>query len=267
MGKWPALDKMEMLSGPIEPHAYERRLKKLQNTLLDLQVHDLQSGGRAIICIDGWDAAGKGGLIERIVYGLEPRSTHVWRIGAPSKEELAQHYLWRFWTRLPPRRNWAIFDRTWYGRVLVERVENLCRKDEWKRAYREINEFERLLADDGVRIVKLLVHVSAEEQKKRMIERLENASKNYKVGVEDFRNIAKRKQYIEAYDDMLEKTDTEHAPWHVIASDSKKHARLAGLKVVVDELSRGKKVAEQTLDPAVASAAHKLWGWSPHDKK
>jgi polyphosphate kinase 2 (PPK2 family) len=267
MGKWPALDKIDMISGPIDSHSYEQQLKKLQNTLLDLQIEDLRAGGRALIGFDGWDAAGKGGLIERAIYGLEPRSTHVWRIGAPSKEELAQHYLWRFWRRLPARANWAIFDRTWYGRVLVERVEGFCTKDEWKRAYREINEFERMLADDGVRIVKLLVHVSAEEQKKRMIGRLNDSSKHYKVGLEDFRNIAKRKRYLEAYDEMLEKTDTDHAPWHVIASDSKKHARLAGLSVIVKQLSRGVKVTEQTLDPAIVEAAGKMWDWKPGHKK
>jgi polyphosphate kinase 2 (PPK2 family) len=267
MGKWPALDKIDMISGPIDRHSYEHQLEKLQHTLLDLQIQDIRAGGRALIGFDGWDAAGKGGLIERAIFGLEPRSTHVWRIGAPSKEELAQHYLTRFWQRLPSRGNWAIFDRTWYGRVLVERVEGFCRKDEWKRAYREINEFERMLSDDGVRIVKLLVHVSAEEQKKRMIGRLDDPSKNYKVGLEDFRNIGKRKQYLEAYDDMLEKTDTDWAPWHVIASDHKKHARLAGLKVIVKELSRGGKPPEQTLDPAVVEAAEKMWDWRPGHKK
>jgi polyphosphate kinase 2 (PPK2 family) len=267
MGKWPALDKIDMISGPIHRESYEQQLASLQGTLLDLQIRDIRNGGRALIGFDGWDAAGKGGLIERAIYGLEPRSTHVWRIGAPSKDELEQHYLTRFWQRLPARGNWAIFDRTWYGRVLVERIEGFCTKDEWKRAYREINEFERMLADDGVSIVKLLIHVSAEEQKRRMIERLDDSSKNYKVGLEDFRNIAKRKQYLEAYDEMLEKTDTDWAPWHVIASDNKRHARLEGLKVLVKELSRGKKVAEQTLDPAVIAAAEKLWGWKPRQKK
>ena len=267
MGKWPALDRIDMRSGPIDRLSYEDRLKKLQTTLLDLQIRDIRAGGRAVIGIDGWDASGKGGLIERMIFGLEPRSTHVWRIGAPSKDELAQHYLTRFWLRLPQRGNWAIFDRTWYGRVLVERIEGFCTKDEWKRAYREISEFERMLADDGVRIVKLLVHVSAEEQKKRMIERLDDPSKNYKVGLEDFRNIAKRKQYLEAYDDMLEKTDTDWAPWHVVASDNKKLARLEGLEVVIRELSRGAKPPAQTLDPAVIAAAEKMWGWKPRQRK
>jgi len=122
MGKWPILDKLEMIDSPIDDDTYERQLKKLQRQLLDLHVHSLRTGGRAIIGMDGWDAAGKGGLIERIVYGLEPKSLHVWRIGAPTPEEQGRHYLWRFWQRLPAPGNWAIFDRTWYGRVLVERI-------------------------------------------------------------------------------------------------------------------------------------------------
>jgi polyphosphate kinase 2 (PPK2 family) len=263
MGKWPMLDKIEMIDGPLDDKDYEHRLKKLQDRLLDLQILHLRTGGRAIIGIDGWDAAGKGGLIQRLVFGLEPRSTQVWRIGAPTREEQGRHFLWRFWQRVPMPGNWAVFDRTWYGRVLVERIEGFCSKAEWQRGYREINEFERTLAESGVRFIKLLVHVSEEEQRKRMIARLEKPHKRYKVGLEDFRNIAKRKQYLEAFKDMLDKTDTDHAPWHVIASDDKRHARLTGLKIVVEELSRGVKLTEQELDPEVAAAAFKLWGWKP----
>ncbi|MBN9089644.1 MAG: polyphosphate kinase [Reyranella sp.] len=263
MSKWPVLDKIKLIDSSLTDEEYERRLKKLQNQLLDLQVHHLRTGGRAIIGIDGWDAAGKGGLIQRLVFGLEPRSVQVWRIGAPTPEEQGKHFLWRFWDRVPAPRNWAIFDRTWYGRVLVERIEGFCSKAEWQRAYDEINEFEKTLADSGVRFVKLLVHVSEEEQKKRMISRLEKPHKRYKVGVEDFRNIAKRKQYLEAYKDMLDKTDTDHAPWHVIATDDKRHERLAGLEIVVDILGRGVKIAPQELDPEVAAGAFKLWGWKP----
>lgn len=265
MGKWPLLDKIKMIDDPIDDETYEHRLEKLQERLLDLQVHDMRSGRRAVICVDGWDAAGKGGLIQRIVYGLEPRSTHVWRIGAPSDYEKDQHYLWRFWTRLPARGNWAIFDRTWYGRVLVERIEGFCTKEEWKRAYREINDFERLLSDDGVRIIKLLVHVSEEEQKRRMIKRLENSHKHYKIGLEDFRNIAKRERYLEAYKDMLDKTDTDWAPWHVLASDDKRQARLEGLRVIVDAIGQGVKPVHQELPPEVAKAAFKMWGWQAKD--
>ncbi|MFZ5781768.1 MAG: polyphosphate kinase 2 family protein [Pseudomonadota bacterium] len=267
MGRWPVLDKIEMIDAPIEEEEYERELKRLQHRLLDLQTHDVRCGGRVIICLDGWDAAGKGGLIERLIQGLEPKSAHVWRIGAPTAEEQGKHYLWRFWTRLPAPGNWAIFDRTWYGRVLVERIEGFCNDEAWKRAYREINEFERQLVDDGVRLVKLLVHVSAEEQKRRMIERLDSPHKHYKIGLEDFRNIAKRKQYLEAYDDMLERTDTEHAPWHVIATDDKLHARLRGLRIIADTVGAGIDVERQTLDPAIARAAFDLWGWTPSKGK
>jgi polyphosphate kinase 2 (PPK2 family) len=151
--------------------------------------------------------------------------------------------------------------------VLVERIENLCSGEAWKRAYREINEFERLLTDDGVRIVKLLMHVSAEEQRSRMIARLEDPHKHYKIGLEDFRNIAKRKEYLEAYDDMLERTDTDYAPWHVIASDNKMHARLKSLEIIAKQVGKGVDHTDQALDPKIAEAAFKLWGWKPGEKK
>jgi polyphosphate kinase 2 (PPK2 family) len=263
MGKWPILDQIEMIDGPIDEKDYEKEVEKLQHRLLDLQVHHLRTGGRVIIGIDGWDAAGKGGLIERIVGGLEPKATQVWRIGPPTPEEQGRHYLWRFWTRLPAQGNWAIFDRTWYGRVLVERIEGLCSVEAWKRAYREINEFERQLADDGVHVVKLLVHVSAEEQKRRMIARLNKPHKHYKIGFEDFRNIAKRKEYLEAYHDMLERTDTDYAPWHVIATDIKEHARLKGLRILDKQIGKGMETPVQPLDPKIVEAAFKLWGWTP----
>ncbi|MBS0517477.1 MAG: polyphosphate kinase [Proteobacteria bacterium] len=267
MGKWPILDRIAMLDEPVDEETYERKLKKLQNRLLDLQIHHMRTGGRVIIGIDGWDAAGKGSAIQRMIFGLEPRSTHVWRIGAPTPAEQGRHYLWRFWERLPAPGSWAIFDRTWYGRVLVERIEGFCDEAAWKRAYREINEFERQLSDDGVHIIKLLFHVSAEEQKQRMIERLSKPHKRHKLGLEDFRNIAKRRQYLEAYKDMLDKTDTDHAPWHVIASDDKKQARLAALGTIADSLGRGVEIAQNVLDPRIAEAAFKLWGWQLPDRK
>ena len=267
MGKWPRLDKIEMIDRPIDDEDYDHELETLQHRLLDLQVHHMRTGGRVMIGIDGWDAAGKGGLIERIVGGLEPKATQVWRIGAPSPDELRHHHLWRFWTRLPAKGNWAIFDRTWYGRVLVERIEGFCSADAWKRAYREINEFERQLADDGMHIVKILVHVSEEEQKRRMIDRLNKSHKHYKIGIEDFRNIARRKEYLAAYDDMLERTDTDYAPWHVIATDVKEQARLKGLKIIDEQIGKGLEIPQQPLDPAIVEAASKMWGWKPADKK
>jgi polyphosphate kinase 2 (PPK2 family) len=169
--------------------------------------------------------------------------------------------------RIPERRNWAVFDRTLYGLVLVERIEVFCTIDEWKRAYREINEFERMLADDGVRVIKLLVHVSEEEQRKRMIKRLEDPHKRFKVGPEDFRNIAKRKQYIEAYDDMLERTDTDAAPWTVIATDYKWCARVQAIETIVKALSQGADLEPPPLAPEVAAAARSMWGWEPSGAK
>jgi polyphosphate kinase 2 (PPK2 family) len=267
MGKAPMLDDLAMDDRPIDEAHYEDELARLQHRLLDLQVWHLRTGGRVVIGIDGWDAGGKGGLIERIVAGLEPKATQVWRIGPPTPDEQGRHYLWRFWQRLPAPGNWAIFDRTWYGRVLVERVERLCSTEAWNRAYREINEFERALSDDGAIFVKILVHVSAAEQKRRMIERLDKPHKRYKVGLEDFRNIVQRPAYLEAYRDMLERTDTEYAPWHVIATDDKMRARLAGLRILTEAIGKGMDIPEQPLEPQIEQAAFALWGWKPHHRK
>ncbi len=267
MGKWPKLDKMEFAAPVRDDDAYESALAKLQERLLRIELAHLRTGGRVMLGIEGWDAAGKGGLIQRLIYGLEPRSVFVWRIGAPSQEELARHYLWRFWQRIPAKGSWSVFDRSWYGRVLVERIEGFAKKDEWKRAYREINEFEKQLADDGVHVIKILLHVSEEEQKKRMLDRLSQPDKHYKVGLEDFRNIARRKDYIEAYDEMLERTDTKEAPWHVVATDDKKRARLDTLELIADRLGEGLDESIPPLDPKVAEAAFKTWGWKPDDKK
>jgi len=123
MGKWPKLDRIDNRDGAAEPAAYEKELARLQDRLLEIQLAHIRTGGRAVIALEGWDAAGKGGLIQRLVYGLEPRSIFVWRIGAPSSDEKGRHHLWRFWQKLPAPGNWAVFDRTWYGRVLVERIE------------------------------------------------------------------------------------------------------------------------------------------------
>ena len=262
MRKWPRLDKMPMLPA-LGDKKYERALAPLQERILHIQMSDIRKSDRAVVAVEGWDASGKSGFISRVIENLEPRSVFVWRIGAPTQEEKAQHYLWRFWRRLPAKGNWSIFDRTWYGRVLVERVEDFCAKDEWRRAYGEINDFERQLTDDGVRVVKLLMHTSEEEQKKRIVSRMENPKKHYKVGVEDFRNLRRRKDYLAAFDDMLAKTDTSHAPWHVIASDDKRRARIEALKVVAKVLGRGVGTELPPLDPEVVEAARKLWDWKP----
>lgn len=263
MGKWKRLDKLDLLPGFDEEEDYEARLAKAQKRLLQIQQAHARGERRAVVAFEGWDAAGKGGLIWRMMDRLDPRPVQVWRIAAPSREEQGKHYLWRFWQKLPAPGNWAVFDRTWYGRVLVERVEGYCARDAWKRAYGEIVEFERQLVDDGVRLVKILLHVGAEEQKRRIVDRLETPVKRFKVTADDFRNIAKRAEYLEAFDEMLERTDTAHAPWTVIATDHKWRARVEGIEHVCKALGEGLDLEPAPLDPAVAEAARAMWGWQP----
>ncbi|QQS13130.1 MAG: polyphosphate kinase [Rhodospirillales bacterium] len=262
MGKWKKLDELD-LAGKLDEDKYEERLIKGQFELLRIQQWMAREGGRAIIALEGWDAAGKGGLIKRMTERLDPRPLLVWPIAAPTRDEQGRHYLYRFWERLPRPGEIAIFDRTWYGRVLVERIEGYCSKDAWKRAYDEINQFERMLAADGVRLVKLLLHVSAKEQRKRIIERIESPEKRFKVTLDDFRNIRKRDAYLEAFDDMLESTDTDAAPWAVVATDDKKRARVDGIETVVQQLSKGADLEPPALDPAVAQAAKDTLAWDP----
>src|SRR5882672_5475355 len=161
--------------------AYERKLAKLQLKMLSIQQTYFHENRRAVIAFEGWDAAGKGGAIRRLTEKLDPRGFHVWPIGPPTPEEQGRHYLYRFWNKLPERGQLAIFDRTWYGRVLVERVERLIKKPVWKRAYDEINEFERMLIDDGVRVVKIFLHITPDEQLRRFAERLNNPYKRWKL--------------------------------------------------------------------------------------
>jgi polyphosphate kinase 2 (PPK2 family) len=223
--------------------AYKRRKKALELRLLEIQQAYLLHGRRGVVVFEGFDAAGKGGAIRRITEALDPRGVKVWPIAAPSESERGQHYLQRFWTRLPRPGEIAIFDRSWYGRVLVERVERLVPPADWKRAYREINEFERLLTDDGIALVKLFLHVSPEEQLRRFRERIETPYKRWKIGKDDFRNRARRKDYVRAVDDMLAKTSTARAPWRLVASDHKWHSRIVCMRSVADTLSRGLDLA------------------------
>ena len=188
--------------------------------------------------IEGPDAAGKGGVIKRLVEKLDPRFLNVTAIAKPTAEELAHHYLWRFWTRLPAYGRIAIFDRSWYGRVLVERIEGFASKAEWKRAYREINEFERLLIDDGCAIVKLYLHITKDEQLARFKKRESDPHKRWKMNDEDWRNRGKWDQYVKAAEEMFELTSPRHAPWHVIGANHKWHARLRVLKTVIRALER-----------------------------
>ena len=218
---------------------YKKQLHKLQAKLLEQQLALHREGRRAIFAMEGWDAAGKGGAIHRLTEVLDPRGFHVHPIGAPTAVEQGKHYLYRFWDKLPEPGTMAIFDRTWYGRVLVERIEKFCPKKAWKRAYREINEFERMLVDDGVILVKMFFHISQEEQLKRFEEREKDKLKRWKIGPDDWRNRKHAKKYWKAYDEMFEKTHTDRAPWTIVEGDWKWWARIKCLRTAVDALDVG----------------------------
>jgi len=215
---------------------YEDRLKELQEQLLHRQIGFFQKARRAIFVFEGWDAAGKGGVIKRMTAPLDPRGYKVWPIAAPRDAEARQHYLWRFWMRLPEFGEIAVFDRSWYGRVLVERVEGFCSPAAWKRAYDEINTFERMLTDDGVRVVKFFLHIDKKTQLRRFEDRQHDPFKRYKLGHEDWRNRSKWSQYQGAIQEMLDRTHQPSAPWHLVPANDKHHARLEVLRRCVDAL-------------------------------
>jgi polyphosphate kinase 2 (PPK2 family) len=244
--------------------ALDARLVSYQERLTRIQHAYLFNGERAVIVFEGVDAAGKGGTIRRIAWALDPRSLHVWPIGSPNEIERRQHYLQRFWQRLPEKGQFAVFDRSWYGRVLVERVEDFASPADWQRAYGEINEFERQLTDSGFRVVKLFLHVSKEEQLRRFEARLKDPLKRWKLSYEDFRNREKWDDYIAAIEDMFDRTDTEAAPWHIIPSDDKAAARVEALRIIAEKLADGLDTEEIPIDPKILELAER---YLSHKKK
>jgi polyphosphate kinase 2 (PPK2 family) len=224
------------LNQHLEPGVYEKQLDRLQNELhlLGYQVYVQK---RPVVAVfEGWDAAGKGGAIKRVTERLDPRGYVVWPIAAPQGDDKTRHYLYRFWRRLPEAGQIAIFDRSWYGRVLVERVEGFCSEAEWKRAYSEINQFERQIVDFGMVIFKFWLHLSKQEQLRRFKEREHTNYKAWKLTDEDWRNRGKWEDYEQAVDDMLIKTSTHNAPWTIVEANDKDFARIKVLKTVVDKL-------------------------------
>jgi polyphosphate kinase 2 (PPK2 family) len=224
------------------------RLAQLRLTLGGL-IGDCKVGPPLIVVFEGWDASGKGGAIKRLVAPLDPRHVRVAQFAAPTADEKRHHFLGRFWPALPGWGGMTVFDRSWYGRVLVERVEGFAGKEQWGRAYREIDNFERTLADEGAIIVKLWLHTSPEEQLKRFEARAGDPLKSWKLTDEDWRNREKRSQYEAAVEEMLERTDCENAPWRVIAAESKRFARVEVIRVVNEEIERGMQRAGQDPPP------------------
>jgi polyphosphate kinase 2 (PPK2 family) len=247
----------------VESAAYERRLVELQRILQQVQQAYLGSPERAMIALEGWDTAGKGGIVRRLGWALDPRSFRVHPMAAPTSQQRVQHYLQRFWERLPEHGQIVVFDRSWYGRVLVERVEKFASPRQWKRAYREINEFENTVQADGIRLVKIFLHISPEEQIIRFKDRLTNPLKRWKLSYEDFRNRARWDDYVEAIEQMMAETSTRTAPWYVVPANNKKYARLAALQILVDQLGGGVALEPRPIDPGIAKEASRLFDVPP----
>lgn len=220
---------------------YKATLKERQAVLHDLVQEIYYHRVPVVMVFCGWDAAGKGGCIKRIVQGMDPRGYDVIPTAAPNAKELSHHYLWRFWKEMPRRGHFTIFDRSWYGRVLVERVESLCSNDEWQRAYREMNEMEEHLYDFGTSIIKFWLNIHPDTQLERFEARQQNPHKQWKITDEDWRNREKWPLYDEAVNEMIEKTNTSIAPWHIIDSNCKMNARIETINITISSLETALK--------------------------
>ena len=241
------------LSKTISDDDYKTQLVRHQLELRRYAYELYRQGRSMIIVYEGWDAGGKGGSIRRLTEKLDPRGYHVYSIAAPEGDDKNHHYLWRFWRRLipPDEKQILIFDRSWYGRVMVERVEGFATEREWRRAYREINEFERQLVDSGTILAKFWLHISAEEQLRRFEARRDTPHKRWKLTEEDWRNRQKWDLYAQAVEMMLVKTSTRRAPWIIVEANDKHYARVKTLRKLceifqdefgpIGELDGGKK--------------------------
>ena len=224
----------------LEDDDYRDRLRTLQVVVRQLAYRLYEARRSVVVVFEGWDAGGKGGAIRRFTEYLDPRGYRVFPIAVPRGDSAVRHYLWRFWRRLEPphEKQILIFDRSWYGRVLVERVEGLATEAEWGRAYEEINQFERQLVDSGVTLVKFWVHISPEEQLRRFEQRDSTEHKKWKLTEEDWRNREKWPQYEDAVNEMVVRTGTDNAPWTIVAGEDKHYARVEVLRVLEAAMHR-----------------------------
>jgi polyphosphate kinase 2 (PPK2 family) len=239
----------------IDSEDYERHLQSMQRKMQSIQQAYLGTQERAVVVLEGWDTAGKGGVVRRLGWALDPRSFKVYPIAAPLPHEKGHHHLQRFWEKLPEPGQIVVFDRSWYGRVLVERVEGFASKKQWKRGYEEINEFEHMIVDDGIRIAKCFLHITPAEQMRRFKERLTNPLKRWKLSYEDFRNRARWADYEVAIEDMMDKTSRKKTPWYLIPTNHKPFGRLAVFTILSELLGKGLELKPRALDPKVAELA------------
>jgi AMP-polyphosphate phosphotransferase len=241
MGRLDELDLTKSLSRKEEARQLDRGWERLAQLRLTLggQIGEKRIGPPLCVLFEGWDASGKGGAIKRLVSPLDPRHVRVVQIAAPTHDEKRHSFLWRFWPVLPGDGGMAVFDRSWYGRVLVERVEGFATREQWLRAYDEINNFEKALVDEGMILVKFWLHLSDEEQLRRFHRREKEPLKSWKLTEEDWRNREQRGEYLEAVEDMVARTDQPKAPWHLIEGESKRYARVAVVETVIERIEHG----------------------------
>ena len=240
-------------------------MTSLQESLQLIQKAYLGTSDRALLVLEEWDTSGKHRLIRRLGWALDPGSFKVHPIAAPDPHERAQHYLQRFWGRLPHKGQIVAFDRSWYGRVLVARVGGWAGKEEWQRAYRKINEFERMLLDSGIRLVKLFLHITPDEQIRRFRDRLVELVKRWKLSYEDFRNLARWSDYETAIEDMIEKTTTKRAPWPLMPTNNKPYGRIAAFLILVEGLASEVSLEPRPIDPQLLKEAQRALRLSASD--
>ena len=241
MGRLDELDLSLSLTRREEARALDRAWERLSQLRLTLggQIGERKLGPPVCVVFEGWDASGKGGAIKRLVAQMDPRHVRVVQFAAPTADEKRHHFLARFFQVLPGWGGMAVLDRSWYGRVLVERVEGFAAREQWLRAYDEINGFERTLAEEGMILVKLWLQISDEEQLRRFKRRKKDPLKAWKLTDEDWRNRDKRGEYEEAVEDMLARTDQPYAPWSLIEANSKRYARVKVVETVIERIEAG----------------------------
>jgi AMP-polyphosphate phosphotransferase len=256
-----ALAKSNLKIRKIKVNLEESSNKKMQELNLKIRMIQqayIQQGLKAIIVLEGVDAAGKGGLIRRLAWSMDPRALKVWPVGAPNAIEKQMHYLWRFWSKLPAPGEFAVFDRSWYGRVLVEQVENISDRKAGERAFQEINEFERWMTDDGVKVIKVFLKISKKEQARRFADRLKDPEKNWKLTFDDIRNREKWDEYQRRYNQMIKRTSKKNAEWFVVESDDKDQARTEALSYLVKALSKGVSLKPVPISNKLKKSINKL---------
>ncbi len=240
---------------------YKDALKAAQKRLAHVHFAHIIHKKRTVIAFEGWDAAGKGGVIRRMTAEWDPRYFEVYPVGAPTKEELDRHFLWRFWRDLPGKRGISVYDRSWYGRVLVERVEGFASEAEWRRGYDEINDFEAQRIQSDTNVIKIFLHTTQETQDERLAARLDTPEKRWKVTEDDFRNRAKRAEYLAAYNDMFAKTDTDIAPWAVFDANNKKAARIAIMNHIAERMEAEVPDDFPEAEPELVKLAREAFGY------